>query len=73
MTEYRAFLVGPDGHFKDVRTFDCAHDEEATETALHLVDGCAVELWSGDRFVPKITDKKVTEKSQEAKDQKDRT
>jgi hypothetical protein len=58
MAEYRVFLVGPDGHFKGVHELECADDKEATEQALQLVDGCDVELWSHDRFVAKITEKK---------------
>ncbi len=51
MAEYRAFLVGSDGHFTGFEGFVCADDTEATEKAKRLVDGHDIELWSGARLV----------------------
>jgi hypothetical protein len=50
VVEYRAFVIGHDGHFIDVEPMVCADDAEAIEKAQRLVDRFAVELWSGERF-----------------------
>jgi hypothetical protein len=54
MAEYRAFTLGHDGHITASRAFVCANDEDATVWAKQLVDGHAIELWSGERFVIKL-------------------
>jgi hypothetical protein len=54
MTEYRAYLVGDDGHFMNCRAFICDNDTDATIWAKQLVDDCDVELWSGARLVTRI-------------------
>jgi hypothetical protein len=51
MPDYRAYIVGPDGHFVGYQPLTCVDDAEATETAKLLVDGRDVELWSGARLV----------------------
>jgi hypothetical protein len=51
MAEYRAYLVGSDGHFVGFEPLSCADDTEATEKATSLVDGHDVELWNGARLV----------------------
>jgi hypothetical protein len=51
MADYRAYLVGADGHFVSYRAFVCDNDSDATVWAKQLVDGDEVELWSGERFV----------------------
>jgi len=51
MVEYRAFTVGPDGHFVGSEALVCADDSEAIEKARQFVDGHDIELWSGPRFV----------------------
>jgi len=51
MAEYRAYLVGSDGHFVGFEPLICADDTEATEKAKSLVDGHDVELWNGARLV----------------------
>jgi len=56
--EYRAYVVGDDGHFVGFRAFVCDSDTEATTWAKQLVDGHAVELWSGERFVVLLEAKK---------------
>ena len=45
MAEYRAYVVGSDGHFIDSFVLECADDTEAMERAKQLVDGHDVELW----------------------------
>jgi hypothetical protein len=54
MTEYRAYVVGIDGHFISFEPLVCDDDAEATEKAKRLVDGHAVELWSGARMVVRL-------------------
>ena len=54
MSEYRAYIVGRDGHFASCRAFRCADDTEAVTYARQLVDGQDVELWSGERFIVRL-------------------
>ena len=46
MVDYRAYLVGSDGHFYEAVALVCADDAEAI-----LVDHREVELWQLDRKV----------------------
>lgn len=54
MPEYRAFIIGLDGHVQ--RRFDLAASDETTarEQAKQLVDGHDVELWQGDKRIVTI-------------------
>lgn len=45
MREYRAYVVGPDGHYVDRFDLVCEDDHAARQRARALVDGHAVELW----------------------------
>ena len=54
MAEYRAYIVGHDGHFADYEQLVCLDDAEAIEKAKRFVNGRDVELWSGPRFVIKL-------------------
>jgi hypothetical protein len=45
MPDYRAYVVGLDGHFIDSIELECADDSEAMKQAEQLVDGHDVELW----------------------------
>jgi hypothetical protein len=54
MPDYRAYLVGGDGHFFDFKEMVCDDDAEALERARQIVDGHDVELWSGARLVELI-------------------
>ena len=45
MKEYRAYIVGPDGHYNDRVEFFCKDDDAAKQRARALVDGYAVVLW----------------------------
>ena len=47
VTEYRAYVVGHDGHFIRRESLICADDAEAIAKAQRLV----VELWCGERLV----------------------
>jgi predicted Zn finger-like uncharacterized protein len=54
VVEYRAYVVGHDGHFIDVEAMVCTDDAEAIEKAQRLADHFAVEIWSGERFVIRL-------------------
>ena len=51
MQEYRAYLIGPDGHFVKRVELVCADDEAAKEQAKSLADGHDVELWQEARRI----------------------
>lgn len=55
MNEYRAYLMGPDGHIQNRVDLVCEHDEAAKEQAKQLVDGHDVELWQFDRKIATFT------------------
>jgi hypothetical protein len=52
---YRAYIVGPDGHFIGVHEFTAPDRGEATKTALGYVNGHAVELWEGAERIGTFT------------------
>jgi hypothetical protein len=52
--EYRAYVVGPDGHFLRSHGFDAANDDAAFKHARQFVNGYDIELWSGARLVGKL-------------------
>jgi hypothetical protein len=54
MAEYRAYLVGLDGHFIGFEPIVSADDAEATEKAQRLVNGHDVELWTGTRMIVRL-------------------
>lgn len=54
MIDYRAYLVGRNGHFNDVRTFESANDDGAVICAKQLLAGRDFELWSGARLVIRL-------------------
>ncbi len=54
MAEYRAFIIGVDGHFIRAVELVCPDDETAKEYAKQLVDGHDVELWQLDRQIAKF-------------------
>ena len=51
MQEYRAYIIGLDGHIIKALGLRCANDAAAKERAKQLVDGHDKELWQGDRQV----------------------
>jgi len=55
--EYRAYVVGEDGHFVGCEAIVCGDDVEAAERAKRLVDGHDVELWAGARLVARLRHK----------------
>jgi len=54
MPNYRAYIIGRDGHFQSGVNLHCEDDATAVESAKQLVDGHDVELWQGDRMVTKL-------------------
>jgi hypothetical protein len=54
VAEYRAYVVGHDGHFIRFESLICADDAEAIVKAKRLVVDHDVELWSGVRFVTRL-------------------
>jgi hypothetical protein len=57
MQEYRAYLIGPDGHIFQRTDLVCVDDEAAKESAKRLVNGHDVELWQLDRKIAMFTHK----------------
>jgi hypothetical protein len=52
MQDYRAYLIGSDGHIiHRIDLLDCADDEAAKECAKQLVDGHDIELWQLGRKI----------------------
>jgi hypothetical protein len=51
MREYRAYIVGSDGHIFNRVELMCDNDPEAVRLAEQLVDTHDVELWQRDRLV----------------------
>lgn len=51
MPEYRAYIVGADGHFHSSVPIECDDDSEAMKQAEQLVDSHSVELWQRDRKI----------------------
>ena len=54
VAEYRAYVVGHDGHFIRFESLICADDADAIAKANRLVADHDVELWSGKRFVIRL-------------------
>jgi hypothetical protein len=51
MPEYRAYIIGNDGHFQDAKPLVCVDDTEAIAEAKQLVNHHDVELWQRGRKV----------------------
>ena len=49
MRDYRAYIMGPDGHIKDRIEFWSKDDETAKKHAEQYVDGHDIELWHQDK------------------------
>jgi len=47
--EYRAYVMGHDGHISSFRAFVCYNDADVW--AKQLVEGHEIEFWSDERFV----------------------
>jgi hypothetical protein len=51
MPDYRAYLIGSDGHFYRSIALDAQDDAAAIAAAKQLVDGHDVEVWQRDRKI----------------------
>ena len=51
MPDYRAYIVGTDGHFKSSEVIIADDDEGALKIADKLVDRNNVEVWQLDRKI----------------------
>ena len=51
VNEYRAYIIGPDGHVLRRIDLFCTDDDAAIRQAKQLVDGHDVELWQLDRRI----------------------
>jgi len=54
MAEYRAYVIGSDGHIVGATELVCENDEEAIRQVTTLVLERSIEIWSGDRFVVRL-------------------
>jgi hypothetical protein len=54
MPEYRAYAVGHDGHIFNSAALVCDNDQQAIERAKAAFDDCAIEVWSGARFIVRL-------------------
>jgi hypothetical protein len=52
--DYRAYTIGHDGHIIGYEPLVCADDTDAIEKTSRLVDGHAMELWSGERLIVRL-------------------
>ena len=51
MSDYRAYVVGPDGHFIGVHQIAAADQNAALTKAISLLEGHPVELWNGEEYI----------------------
>jgi hypothetical protein len=56
MQEYRAYLLGTDGHIRERMELESQTDEEAIARARQHFNGGAIEVWQGVRIVAKLDD-----------------
>ena len=56
--DYRAYIMGPDGHVQNRLDVQCNDEAEAIRLAKQLVDRHDVELWQRDRKIAKFERKK---------------
>jgi hypothetical protein len=52
--EYRAYLIGSDGHFASFRSLVCDNDADAIAWAKQLTGDQEIELWNGKRLVGRL-------------------
>lgn len=57
MPDYRAYLIGSDGHFYKSVVLDEPDEAAAIAAAKQLVDGHDVELWQRDRKIAEFAQK----------------
>jgi hypothetical protein len=55
MSEFRAYVIGWDGHIlQRIELDNCSDESEAREKAKQLVDGHDVELWERARLIERF-------------------
>lgn len=54
MADYRAYIIGHDGHFKRSEEFEAPDDASATRRAEEFATANPVELWQGARRLGRI-------------------
>jgi len=54
MEEYRAYVIGPNGHITNRIDLRCYNEKEARRLAKIAVDDHPVELWETDRFIERF-------------------
>lgn len=54
MPEYRAYIIGEDGHIVSAHPLICDDDAAAAEQATAFLVDRSIEIWSGDRFVIRL-------------------
>ena len=55
MSEFRAYVIGSDGHIlRRIELDKCSDESEAREEAKQLVDGHDVELWERTRLIERF-------------------
>ena len=54
VAEYRAYAIGSDGHIVGWKPLICEDDKEAIDKAGEGLEGRAVELWCGERFIARF-------------------
>jgi hypothetical protein len=60
MASYRIVTIDEAGKLSRHRGFVCDNDDDAIVWAKQSVDGAAVELWSGARFVARLEPRSST-------------
>jgi hypothetical protein len=51
MEEYRAYVIGQDGHITNRVDIRCSDEKEARRLAKVAANSHSVELWQADRFI----------------------
>ncbi len=51
MSKYRLSVIDEAGHVIDVYEPECVSDEEAFHKADELVNGHAIDIWQGERWI----------------------
>ena len=57
MAEYRAYIIGDDGHIQRFEPIVCDDDDAAIAAATRLVDGHDIEVWQAGRKVTTLKHK----------------
>jgi hypothetical protein len=55
MVEYRVYTVDDDGHIVKSTPLICDDDAQAMQQAREICKGDTLEIWSGERFVARLS------------------